>query len=72
VISHLRQYSLTGNFEVSLPPVCCQQVINVLKVLLRKDGTDLGVQRLKALRENSNFFRRSLIDRGFHVCRVIE
>jgi serine palmitoyltransferase len=67
VISHLRQYSLTGNFEVSLPPVCCQQVINVLKVLLRKDGTDLGVQRLKALRENSNFFRRSLIDRGFHV-----
>jgi 7-keto-8-aminopelargonate synthetase-like enzyme len=71
VIDHLRQHSLTGNFEGSLPPVCCQQVISVLKVLMGKEGTDLGAQRLKTLRENSNFFRRALIDRGFYVCVII-
>jgi len=32
-----------------------------------EDGTDLGKQKIQALRENANFFRQGLIERGFQV-----
>lgn len=32
-----------------------------------EDGTDVGQQKLKRLRENSNLMRQGLIDIGFHV-----
>jgi serine palmitoyltransferase len=67
VIDHLRKTSLGGIYEVSMPPANVQQAISAMKIITGEDGTDLGARKLKALRENANFFRRGLIQRGFQV-----
>jgi serine palmitoyltransferase len=67
VIDHLRKTSLGGLYEVSMPPVNAQQVISAMRIITGEDGTNLGSQKLKALKENANFFRRGLIQRGFQV-----
>jgi len=46
---------------------CCQQAITAMSIISGEDGTDLGKQKLLALKENSNFFRNGLIERGFQV-----
>ncbi len=37
------------------------------KVIMGKDGTQIGNQKLNALRDNSNYFRMRLTDMGLHV-----
>ncbi|KAI2499502.1 Aminotransferase class I and II [Fragilaria crotonensis] len=42
-------------------------VISSFKVIMGLDGTDIGKQKLRALRDNSNYFRMRLNDMGLHV-----
>ncbi len=39
-----------------MPPVCVQQVLSAFKLL----GTDRGKEKLKAVRENSDYFREGM------------
>jgi len=67
VIEHLKKHSIGASYEISLPPVNVQEALSAMKIIMGEDGTDIGARKVKQLKENSNFFRRGLIDRGFQV-----
>jgi serine palmitoyltransferase len=67
LIAHLRNTSFAAMYSTSMSPGCCQQIITALHIMSGEDGTDIGKKKIQTLRENSNFFRQGLIDRGFQV-----
>jgi serine palmitoyltransferase len=67
LISFLRHQSDGATYSTSMSPVICQQVMTALNCISGKDGTGIGAKKLRDLRENSNFFRRSLVDMGCQV-----
>eukprot|EP00543_Licmophora_paradoxa_P013520 CAMPEP_0202466304 /NCGR_PEP_ID=MMETSP1360-20130828/68357_1 /ASSEMBLY_ACC=CAM_ASM_000848 /TAXON_ID=515479 /ORGANISM="Licmophora paradoxa, Strain CCMP2313" /LENGTH=590 /DNA_ID=CAMNT_0049090397 /DNA_START=37 /DNA_END=1809 /DNA_ORIENTATION=+ len=67
VINFLRQKCAGSRFHNSLSPVVCQQIITSFKVIMGQDGTDIGNKKLRALRDNSNYFRMRLNMMGLHV-----
>eukprot|EP01121_Diplochlamys_sp_Union-15-3_P021011 TRINITY_DN8385_c0_g2_i1.p1 TRINITY_DN8385_c0_g2~~TRINITY_DN8385_c0_g2_i1.p1 ORF type:complete len:480 (-),score=58.07 TRINITY_DN8385_c0_g2_i1:76-1515(-) len=64
VVNQIRQHSYGTIYEPSMAVPSLQQALSALKIITT---TELGAQRLKALKENSNFFRKALKDRGFQV-----
>lgn len=67
VISMLREKCAASAYHNSLSPVVCQQILSSFKVIMGRDGTNIGKQKISALRDNSNYFRMRLIDMGLHV-----
>ena len=67
VISLLKARSagFINSGSISTPAV--QQCISSLRIIAGEDGTDLGQQKITALRRNSNYFRKRLMDMGLHV-----
>jgi len=66
-IDFLRSSSFGQVYETSMVAGTVQQVISALGVMTGRDGTSDGFKRIQQLQDNSNFFRRALIERGFHV-----
>lgn len=67
VIDFVRHSSTMCMYGDSMSPGCCQQALGTFEVLTGEDGTDLGKQRIKALHDNSAFFRNALVDMGLAV-----
>jgi len=67
MIDYLRYHSYASVYAAAMSPPCAQQALSALKVIMGEDGTDFGKKRLLQLHGNSNFFRNSLKDMGFHV-----
>jgi len=67
VIAHLRRHSSGIQYHNSLSPVVCQQILTALKVIMGRDGTDIGARKIAALQANSNYFRAAMIHLGLHV-----
>lgn len=67
VIKYLRSGSFGQTSETSMVPGTCQQAISALELIIGKGGTDIGQKKIQQLRDNSNFFRNALIQRGFRV-----
>ncbi|EED95276.1 predicted protein [Thalassiosira pseudonana CCMP1335] len=67
VVDMLRKECAGSAYHNSLSPVVCQQIISSFKVIMGEDGTNIGKQKLNALRDNSNYFRMRLTDMGLHV-----
>mmetsp|Transcript_33550 Transcript_33550/g.71534 ORF Transcript_33550/g.71534 Transcript_33550/m.71534 type:complete len:687 (-) Transcript_33550:29-2089(-) len=67
VIEELRRECAGSSYHNSLSPVVCQQIISSFQVIMGEDGTNIGKQKLNALRDNSNYFRMRLSDMGLHV-----
>jgi len=67
VITYLRTSSFGMIYSNSMSPVCAQQTLAALHVIMGKDGTDTGAKKLLQLRENSNYFRNKLKELGFIV-----
>eukprot|EP01027_Heterolobosea_sp_BB2_P007405 GEZU01011028.1.p1 GENE.GEZU01011028.1~~GEZU01011028.1.p1 ORF type:complete len:503 (-),score=97.50 GEZU01011028.1:68-1576(-) len=67
LIRHLRVHSWGSIYAESMSTPCAQQIISALKVITGEDGTDIGAKKLRALRENANYFRRRLVEMGFQV-----
>jgi len=67
LIDHLRNTSFAAMYSTSMSPGCCQQILTAMSIMMGEDGTDIGKQKISSIRDNSNFFRRGLIDRGFQV-----
>mmetsp|Transcript_6074 Transcript_6074/g.9311 ORF Transcript_6074/g.9311 Transcript_6074/m.9311 type:complete len:601 (-) Transcript_6074:94-1896(-) len=67
IINFLRRKCAGSAFHNSLSPVVCQQIISSFRVIMGLDGTDIGKQKLRALRDNSNYFRMRLKEMGLHV-----
>merc|ERR1712032_546813 len=55
-INALKRQSAGAIYSTAMSPVVCQQII-----------TALGKQKLKQIKENSNYFRRGLIEMGCQV-----
>mmetsp|Transcript_29887 Transcript_29887/g.36394 ORF Transcript_29887/g.36394 Transcript_29887/m.36394 type:complete len:615 (-) Transcript_29887:267-2111(-) len=67
VIDLLRSKCAASLYHNSLSPIVCQQIITSFRVIKGEDGTTIGKQKLRNLRDNSNYFRMRLIDMGLHV-----
>lgn len=67
VTDMLREKCAASAYHNALSPVVCQQIISSFKVIMGLDGTNIGKQKISALRDNSNYFRMRLIDMGLHV-----
>lgn len=67
LVDYMRQTCSGSTYSASISPPCCQQVISSMKIIMGRDGTDMGQKRLNAIRENSNFFRREMMKMGCQV-----
>ena len=67
LINFLRKKCAASSYHNALSPVVCQQVISSFKVIMGRDGTDIGKKKIAALRDNSNYFRMRLTEMGLHV-----
>lgn len=67
IIDCIKSQSFGQIYETSMAPGALEQALTSLKILTGEDGTDLGKRKVKQLKDNSNFFRRALIDRGLQV-----
>jgi len=62
IIQQLKHLSYAQNYATSMAPGICQQILAVIDEI---QGP--GLKRLRDLRENTNYFRKSLHDMGFIV-----
>jgi serine palmitoyltransferase len=67
LVEEIRQHSAGSNDSVSMSPGCCVQSTQALKVMMGEDGTDVGVTKIRQLRDNSKFFRDGLKNLGLEV-----
>eukprot|EP00428_Durinskia_dybowskii_P021887 CAMPEP_0170203440 /NCGR_PEP_ID=MMETSP0116_2-20130129/1225_1 /TAXON_ID=400756 /ORGANISM="Durinskia baltica, Strain CSIRO CS-38" /LENGTH=575 /DNA_ID=CAMNT_0010453753 /DNA_START=289 /DNA_END=2016 /DNA_ORIENTATION=+ len=67
LIAYLRRRCAGSVYHNSLSPVVCQQVISSFKVVMGEDGTNIGKQKIQALRDNSNYMRMRLQEMGLTV-----
>eukprot|EP01083_Nonionella_stella_P282465 961162_1 len=67
LIQWMRRKCAGSLLSASIPPVCSQQIISSMRVIMGEDGTNDGRNRIRALKENSNYFRKRLISFGCHV-----
>merc|ERR1711907_580915 len=54
-------------YHNSLSTVVCKQCIVSLKIMMGLDGSNMGQQKIKKLKENCNYLRKKLIDMDLHV-----
>lgn len=66
-IQLLREKCAGSSYHNALSPVVCQQVITSFNVIMGKDDTSIGKQKLQNLRDNSNYFRMRLQELGLQV-----
>jgi serine palmitoyltransferase len=67
IIAYLRHASYASVYAAAMSPMCAQQALGALRVITGNDGTNEGKRRIQQLKDNSNFFRESLANLGFHV-----
>jgi len=67
MISALRARSYGVMYHNTMSPIVCRQVLTALKIIMGLDGTNRGAEKLRRLRENSNYFRQELINMGLHI-----
>uniref|UniRef100_A0AC34QNL9 Aminotransferase class I/classII domain-containing protein n=3 Tax=Panagrolaimus sp. JU765 TaxID=591449 RepID=A0AC34QNL9_9BILA len=66
-IAHLRKSSPTGYYSLPMSPPVAQQVIASMSIIMGRDGTRDGEQRIEKLARNSRYFRKRLKQMGFIV-----
>jgi len=67
IVAAVRLAAVGSTEAVSMAPACVVQCLTALRVIAGEDGTDIGAQKLKQLRENSAFFRAGLEAMGLEV-----
>lgn len=50
-----------------MPPAVTQQIISSMLIIMGKDGTTKGQQRINQLKWNTQYFRRKLKESGFII-----
>lgn len=67
VIRFLKSSASGLLYHNSLSPVITQQIITAFRVIMGEDGTNIGRQKLEALKNNANYFRSEMRRIGLHV-----
>ena len=63
IIDSLRSICASSIFTSGLSPVCCAQVLSAFNVI----DSDEGRKRIDKLVRNSDYVRKTLLERGLHV-----
>lgn len=63
-INALKRQSAGAIYSTAMSPVICKQIITALDIINNKP---LGKQKLEQIKENSNYFRRALVEMGCQV-----
>ena len=63
IIQYLRTAAFSSVYSGSMTPGCVEQV----RAALREIQSEKGEERIRKLRENSNYFREKLVEKGFKV-----
>ena len=66
VVDHLRVACPGILNHDAMSPVMCAQVLRATEIIMG-DGTDLGASKIQDLKDNSNYFRKELVNAGLHV-----
>ncbi|XP_031355033.1 serine palmitoyltransferase 2-like [Photinus pyralis] len=64
LISHMRRQSYSCKYPFAMSPPIAAHIVDVLNILMGKDGTDLGRARIASLARNSKYFRRRVNQLG--------
>lgn len=67
VIAYLRSVAPGHYYATSMGPPAAEMIISALRVISGQDGTDRGARKIAALHDNSNYFRRRLLEMGCNV-----
>ncbi|XP_053315933.1 serine palmitoyltransferase 3 isoform X2 [Spea bombifrons] len=65
LVTFLRSHSHSAVYATSMSPPVTEQIIRVMKCIMGRDGTLIGMQRVNQLAENTRYFRKRLQDMGF-------
>lgn len=60
----MRKYSYAHKYAFAMSPPVAAQIISVLKILMGRDGTNVGRERIDQLARNTKYFRRRLAQIG--------
>lgn len=64
LIEHIRKNSSGSIYGNSMSPVICKQIIRALDLIA---NSEIGAKKIKALKDNSNYFRKGLTNLGLQV-----
>jgi serine palmitoyltransferase len=65
---NVMQTSNAGTINADpLAPVCAMQALTALRVICGEDGTNDGKAKIAQLRDNANWMRKVLTERGFEI-----
>lgn len=64
LVNFLRANSHAHCYASSMAPPVIQQILTSMKIIMGKDGTDLGQKRIDQLARNTRYFRRRLAQIG--------
>ena len=67
MIKYLRRVAPGHHYATSMAPPAAQQIVSALRLIRGEDGSDRGARKIAALHENSNWFRRRLVEVGCNV-----
>eukprot|EP00929_Paragymnodinium_shiwhaense_P102864 TRINITY_DN6608_c0_g2_i1.p1 TRINITY_DN6608_c0_g2~~TRINITY_DN6608_c0_g2_i1.p1 ORF type:complete len:1098 (+),score=388.63 TRINITY_DN6608_c0_g2_i1:93-3386(+) len=67
VIEALRKNAPGSVFASAMAPPCAAQALAAFRVIAGKEGGSHGAEKLKAIKDNSNFFRERLEEEGFKI-----
>ncbi|XP_022242966.1 serine palmitoyltransferase 2-like [Limulus polyphemus] len=67
LIDHLRIHSHSAVYANSMSAPVAQQIVSCMKIIMGKDGTDIGQTKIQQLAWNSQYVRKNLRKMGFIV-----
>lgn len=67
LIDYLRLHSIANCYASSMSAPVTAQIIETLRIIMGKDGSDEGRKRIAQLAENTRYFRDKLVKMGFIV-----
>ncbi|XP_074030501.1 serine palmitoyltransferase 2 [Leptinotarsa decemlineata] len=63
-ITGLREKSFASRYGWTMSPPLASQIISILQILMGRDGTNEGVERIERLARNTQYFRQRLQQMG--------
>ncbi|XP_076306408.1 serine palmitoyltransferase 2-like [Tachypleus tridentatus] len=67
LIDHLRIHSHSAVYANSMSAPVAQQIVSCMKIIMGKDGTDIGQTKIQQLAWNTQYVRKNLRKMGFIV-----
>uniref|UniRef100_A0A4W3K9V8 serine C-palmitoyltransferase n=1 Tax=Callorhinchus milii TaxID=7868 RepID=A0A4W3K9V8_CALMI len=67
LVDYLRGYSHSAAYATSMPPAIAEHIVRTLKCIMGLDGTTIGAERIRKLKENTRYFRQHLQQMGFII-----